>query len=298
MCYTTLGPVHISREIAPLGTGADYGVDGYRSDCRNYPFNQVYLSQFFLPSQLSSAVLSLVFIACADTSTRADHVCAARIESAAADGGRRREKHARGSSGGRQGEPRPNPPRRIPPRRAVDCMETPSRVYQDLRSRALQRTKTRAGHSHTLQRRSLATLSAKAAPRPRRSRREFTCPDTRAADTRAADTRAARCKSCESWTSRVKRGQAVCIVNREARTAIHSATCRGAQPWHQRTLHCACPHPRARAPIGSGAARSRRPRRVRSARACPQRARQLLHGLAVSAVHPRGAGARLLPGPL
>lgn len=38
MCYTTSGEVHVSREVK--GT-VGYGQDGYRADCRHYPFNQV-----------------------------------------------------------------------------------------------------------------------------------------------------------------------------------------------------------------------------------------------------------------
>jgi hypothetical protein len=40
MCYTTAGGVHVSRETAPVVPGATYGSEGYRADCRNYPFNQ------------------------------------------------------------------------------------------------------------------------------------------------------------------------------------------------------------------------------------------------------------------
>jgi hypothetical protein len=40
MCYTTAGEVHVSRETVPLVPGATYGRDGYRADCRHYPFNQ------------------------------------------------------------------------------------------------------------------------------------------------------------------------------------------------------------------------------------------------------------------
>jgi hypothetical protein len=38
MCYTTAGEVHIASEVSSV---VDFGLDGYRSDCRNYPFNQV-----------------------------------------------------------------------------------------------------------------------------------------------------------------------------------------------------------------------------------------------------------------
>jgi hypothetical protein len=41
MCYTTVGGVHVSRETSPIRADAAYGSDGYRADCRNYPFNQV-----------------------------------------------------------------------------------------------------------------------------------------------------------------------------------------------------------------------------------------------------------------
>ena len=40
MCYTTVRGVHVSIETSPLNAGAAYGTDGYRADCRNYPFNQ------------------------------------------------------------------------------------------------------------------------------------------------------------------------------------------------------------------------------------------------------------------
>ena len=53
MCYTTRGPVHIARETAPLGIGAVYGADGYRSDCRHYPFNQAILASS-CPEQFSA----------------------------------------------------------------------------------------------------------------------------------------------------------------------------------------------------------------------------------------------------
>ncbi len=42
MCYTTAGEVHVSRETAPVEPGATYGRDGYRADCRHYPFNQAW----------------------------------------------------------------------------------------------------------------------------------------------------------------------------------------------------------------------------------------------------------------
>ena len=38
MCYTTSGEVHMSREVS---SDVGFGRDGYRSDCRNYPFNQL-----------------------------------------------------------------------------------------------------------------------------------------------------------------------------------------------------------------------------------------------------------------
>lgn len=38
MCYTTSGEVHMSREVESV---VGFSSDGYRSDCRNYPFNQV-----------------------------------------------------------------------------------------------------------------------------------------------------------------------------------------------------------------------------------------------------------------
>jgi len=38
MCYTTSGEVHVSREVT---SDVGFGREGYRSDCRNYPFNQL-----------------------------------------------------------------------------------------------------------------------------------------------------------------------------------------------------------------------------------------------------------------
>jgi hypothetical protein len=38
MCYTTNSAIHISREVS---SAVPFGSNGYRSDCRNYPFNQV-----------------------------------------------------------------------------------------------------------------------------------------------------------------------------------------------------------------------------------------------------------------
>jgi len=38
MCYTTSGEVHMSREVS---SEVGFSSDGYRSDCRNYAFNQV-----------------------------------------------------------------------------------------------------------------------------------------------------------------------------------------------------------------------------------------------------------------
>ena len=55
MCYTTNLHVHVSREVS--GT-VPYGSNGYRSDCRNFPFNHV-MSVIFICSSTFSKMCAM-----------------------------------------------------------------------------------------------------------------------------------------------------------------------------------------------------------------------------------------------
>lgn len=55
MCYTTEGDVSVSSEVYST---LPYGTTGYRTDCRDYPFNQVRMCGVECYGSVSSEVFS------------------------------------------------------------------------------------------------------------------------------------------------------------------------------------------------------------------------------------------------
>ena len=63
MCFTTNLHVHVSREV---NSTVPYASNGYRSDCRNFPFNHVMLEPCINPSALQACpVVALAYDCCA-----------------------------------------------------------------------------------------------------------------------------------------------------------------------------------------------------------------------------------------